>query len=416
MSLPTDPFLNILGEKLRNKTQEKASDADWDAFEQLYLKPEKKRRILWWWIPVFFLFSGMIVWANWTFVIGSKQSTTNFQTTENPKTIESISDSLVLQETNTDKNSNTNYISSNKSENQNKIEGKNSLPRTERNSKYFRPTEINSETNLQDLENTTDFPDLSSIYTNSIELNFLEPLVWKSKFRLNYLILTPPPIQRKYINNKRSISWMEIGAGIGQMPQKIETKNTLNWLVLTSLQGGIKLKSNWFFGSGINYSVATKTTKEYYEIDVTKMEIDHIDTSLTFDPSAARIVMNMDTAWTEVDFKEIKTRKTQTEINYLAIPLIFGYESGNQKHQLRLFGGIETGLLSIRNQELNEDQENPKGINKKSEWLLAPITGIAYSYQVGLHWGPFIQGRYRIATNQNEKQSIQFQTGLRFNF
>jgi len=80
MSLPTDPFLNQLGKKLRMLNEEAANDADWEAFEKLYHKPEKKRKAIWWWLPIGLLLGSSALWAGWNYSlrqteqsIGAKQ-------------------------------------------------------------------------------------------------------------------------------------------------------------------------------------------------------------------------------------------------------------------------------------------------------------------------------------------------------
>lgn len=419
MSLPTDPFLNQLGKKLRMLNEEAASDADWEAFEKLYHKPEKKRKAIWWWLPIGLILGSCALWAGWNYSLRISQIES--ETRAEKQTIKAESNTQEKQQ-NKEDNSIQNFTKIDP-ESTKKFENTRvdftSTQRTKLNTKQASITkekqkekQLNVFVELGKLE-----VEINAKTSSTSDIHLIDNLLWKGPFASS---LTDPrqPQELSYFKRgkKKNEIWLDLGFGVSETPIKTESKNQLSALPTFGIQGGIYLNKYIFAGTGFSYSIGSNWNILDYQVQTRKMEIDHIDTSLKFDPSAARIVMDMDTAWHEVEYTENKSVRSKHEVSYYSIPLIFGIEAGNPRHQLRLFGGLETGRLEERIQELSNDQQNLLIWKTRNSLLMAPIAGVSYGYKAGINWGPYVQARYRMATNQQERQSIQLMAGIRFNF
>lgn len=417
MSLPTDPFLNQLGKKLRMLNEEAANDADWEAFEKLYHKPEKKRKAIWWWLPIGLLLGSSALWAGWNYSlrqteqsIGAKQQVIQikaFPEVKLPvyqeKSIQTASNS----ESNKEKKLVTNRLNFRSPE-------KTELSKIQE----LKTEEIQLDNQLLALAESGNLNDEMNAKTSTTsDIHFINNLNWQGPFASS-LVELRKPLEVSYFKpgKKKKETWLDLGFGVSETPIKTESKNQLSALPTFGIQGGIYLNKYIFAGAGFSYSIGSNWNVLDYQVQTRKMEIDHIDTSLKFDPSAARIVMDMDTAWHEVEYTENKSIRTKHEVRSYSIPLIFGIEAGNLRHQLRLFGGLETGRLEERIQELSNDPKNLLIWKTRNSLLMAPLAGVSYGYKAGINWGPYVQARYRMATNQQERQSIQLMAGIRFNF
>ncbi|MCA0428194.1 MAG: hypothetical protein LCH37_12225 [Bacteroidetes bacterium] len=417
MSLPTDPFLNQLGKKLRMLNEEAANDADWEAFEKLYHKPEKKRKAIWWWLPIGLLLGSSALWAGWNYSlrqteqsIGAKQQVIQikaFPEDKLPVYQEKSISTATNAESNKEKKLVTNRLFLSSTEKTKLSTEQESITKEKQKEKQLNA--LAESGNLND--------EMNAKTSTTSDIHLINNLNWQGPFASS-LVELRKPLEVSYFKpgKKKKEIWLDLGFGVSETPIKTESKNQLSALPTFGTQGGIYLNKYIFAGAGFSYSIGTNWNVLDYQVQTRKMEIDHIDTSLKFDPSAARIVMDMDTAWHEVEYTENKSIRTKHEVRSYSIPLIFGIEAGNLRHQLRLFGGLETGRLEERIQELSNDPKNLLIWKTKNSLLMAPLAGVSYGYKAGINWGPYVQARYRMATNQQERQSIQLMAGIRFNF
>lgn len=175
------------------------------------------------------------------------------------------------------------------------------------------------------------------------------------------------------------------------------------------------LSKHWYVGTGVNYMYARTQSKIKKEVPHEYSTISKIDTSLKYDFSSSRIMMDIDTHFlnhkgTRIDEYSI-VRKSQV----LSIPIIFGYFLGNQKTELSLFSGIQNDWLVEEYTTTNFATKATETFTNQ-KLLAAPLVGFGFSRKFYANWALNLGMDYRhyLSSSLDKKDYWRVQAGIRY--
>lgn len=175
------------------------------------------------------------------------------------------------------------------------------------------------------------------------------------------------------------------------------------------------LSKHWYVGTGVNYMYARTQSKIKKEVPHEYSTISKIDTSLKYDFSSSRIMMDIDTHFlnhkgTRIDEYSI-VRKSQV----LSIPIIFGYFLGNQKTELSLFSGIQNDWLVEEYTTTNFATKATETFTNQ-KLLAAPLLGFGFSRKFYANWALNLGMDYRhyLSSSLDKKDYWRVQAGIRY--
>lgn len=175
------------------------------------------------------------------------------------------------------------------------------------------------------------------------------------------------------------------------------------------------LSKHWYVGTGVNYMYARTQSKIKNEVPHEYSTISKIDTSLKYDFSSSRIMMDIDTHFlnhkgTRIDEYSI-VRKSQV----LSIPIIFGYSIGNQKTELSLFSGIQNDWLVEEYTTTNFATKATETFTNQ-KLLAAPQVGFGFSRKFYANWALNLGMDYRhyLSSSLDKKDYWRVQAGIRY--
>lgn len=175
------------------------------------------------------------------------------------------------------------------------------------------------------------------------------------------------------------------------------------------------LSKHWYVGTGVNYMYARTQSKIQKEVPHEYSTISKIDTSLKYDFSSSRIMMDIDTHFlnhkgTRIDEYSI-VRKSQV----LSIPIIFGYSIGNQKTELSLFSGIQNDWL-VEEYTTNNLATKATETFTNQKLLAAPQVGFGFSRKFYANWALNLGMDYRhyLSSSLDKKDYWRVQAGIRY--
>ncbi len=175
------------------------------------------------------------------------------------------------------------------------------------------------------------------------------------------------------------------------------------------------LSKHWYVGTGVNYMYSRTQSKIKKEVPHEYSTISKIDTSLKYDFSSSRIMMDIDTHFlnhkgTRIDEYSI-VRKSQV----LSIPIIFGYFIGNQKTELSLFSGIQNDWLVEEYTTTNFATKATETFTNQ-KLLAAPLVGFGFSRKFYANWALNLGMDYRhyLSSSLDKKDYWRVQAGIRY--
>ena len=175
------------------------------------------------------------------------------------------------------------------------------------------------------------------------------------------------------------------------------------------------LSKHWYVGTGVNYMYSRTQSKIKKEVPHEYSTISKIDTSLKYDFSSSRIMMDIDTHFlnhkgTRIDEYSI-VRKSQV----LSIPIIFGYSIGNQKTELSLFSGIQNDWLVEEYTTTNFATKATETFTNQ-KLLAAPLVGFGFSRKFYANWALNLGMDYRhyLSSSLDKKDYWRVQAGIRY--
>ncbi len=316
MNLNKEDIYKTLKDSLEELPMPEATEADWQSFKSFSGSKEKKKKPLVWYIlPSSFLLGILL--------IGSL--------------------SLVQTEKNSSKSAETSVASRNgfiakaiPAEAQKQVKTSKQIEAKQKESAIlpFEVTQKNEETQSiepnqkvesnQEVESKDETFEVTQIQS-SIPSNMNSP-IWLFPFqaqaiKTNQFYAVPDKLtlgSNRKIKMPLQADWIGLW-GITSLSNE-STKG-----FGAGFQLGKEFGKGWHVAAGLEYAYTTQTKTKFWNHEFKSHDLIKIDTNLRMDVSLTKIIMVMDSVFEYRDHTEAVKHKTQTNTNYIDIPLEIGY-------------------------------------------------------------------------------------------
>lgn len=244
--------------------------------------------------------------------------------------------------------------------------------------------------------------------------NFSEIQSKSFYFLFNYTPSNPGLVQPKRFQAKHAIHWAQ--AGVLWVPQDND--------VTKGYQGyyfnlGKDLGKRFFISGGLQYHRQALTINHQDHQKVTSMHIHSIDTHLVFNPSANRIVMDMDTTWQVKEDDDYINHNHKIERQFYTVPIIAG-------GRVALGKTLFTGSVGMATTFIKENREvktahslsgnSFTNYSSTTEYEFAGVAGLGIHYPINaqLLIGAGAQWRIPLSQTTLYNQKANLNIGLTY--
>lgn len=183
---------------------------------------------------------------------------------------------------------------------------------------------------------------------------------------------------------------------------------------------GIRLQNNWGINLGLNMMYLNQVKINKFIFQTEEHQIERIDTTIKYNSNYNRLMMQFDTVMSYKNVNHEISSVYKNNILFISIPLQARYYIGNEKHSLYGSMGV-TGTFIYQSQSLEKNvglaNESSQTSNDYS-FLFAPTIGLGFHQRIYKDWAFHLASNYSkyLNSNLNQSNTLQLQTGIKYNF
>jgi opacity protein-like surface antigen len=186
------------------------------------------------------------------------------------------------------------------------------------------------------------------------------------------------------------------------------------------LNTGIGLANKWTFNLGFTMMYLDQVKINKFTFQTEEHQIERIDTTIKYNINYDRLMMQFDTVMSYKNVNHESSSVYKNNILIITLPLQARYHIGNEKRSMYASFGV-TGTLIHQSQSLAKNvglaNENTQ-INNDYSFLFAPTVGLGFHQRIYRAWAFHLASNYSkyLNSNLNQSNTLQLQTGLKYNF
>lgn len=429
---PDDTFVALLMHKINQVTPKHPTNGDWERFDnayRLYRKNKRKRKIiigLWVFVVVAAFSSTLMVLhtnnsaiqSNARVVIGKPSEQPYTATSAKKKQEKFVPKSIKTKEV---KRNDKHLPSSVLAHQESGTRSKTITHLPEKNSTELKNEALNEKMFINDIF----IEPATVIQPKHLEvLNIPNQKVSADVFFLSDLAFrsTAPSIetQNNIISPQHRKHYISIGA-VTQNTLRMDSRYPAPLLSTgIGLTVGKFIHNRWSVNIGANALLTKQSYSENIQTQTIENHIEGIDTTLKYNSSFGRIMMQFDTLTTQKIIQNNQRYSYSNNVAMFHLPIQVRYHIGSDKRSMYLFTGV-TGTLLHQTQTTTiqkQSVDNTENTTQTYRLGIAPIVGIGASQTVYKNWSLHLSSSYATYVKQSlgATNLWQLHTGITYQF